>query len=46
LVTLREGLAVRDVHFFTWEEGMRAAGLDPDAIALPSRGKPAGSATS
>ena len=35
LVTLREGLVTRDVRFFTWEEGLRAAGLDPDAIALP-----------
>jgi ketosteroid isomerase-like protein len=38
LVTVREGLATRDVHFFTWEEGLRAAGLDPAAIALPKRG--------
>jgi ketosteroid isomerase-like protein len=37
LVTVREGLVTRDVHFFTWEEGLRAAGLDPDAIALPKR---------
>ena len=37
LLTVREGLVTRDVHFFTWEEGLRAAGLDPDAIALPKR---------
>ena len=39
LVTAREGLVTRDVHFFTWEEGLRAAGVDPDAIALPSGGR-------
>jgi ketosteroid isomerase-like protein len=39
LVTVREGLVVRDVHFFTWEEGLGAAGLDPDTVALPVRGK-------
>jgi ketosteroid isomerase-like protein len=39
LVTVREGLVTRDVHFFTWEEGGRAAGLDPGAIPLPPRGK-------
>jgi hypothetical protein len=39
LVTGREGLVTHDVHFFSWEEGLRAAGLDPDAIALPSRVK-------
>jgi ketosteroid isomerase-like protein len=37
LVTVREGLVTRDVHFFTWEEGLRAAGLDSDSVALPSR---------
>jgi ketosteroid isomerase-like protein len=45
LVTAREGLVTRDVHFFTWEEGLRAAGLDPDTISLPARGK-AGQAAS
>src|SRR4051794_3516008 len=39
LVTVREGLVTRDVHFFTWAEGLRAAGLDPDAIAVPKRGQ-------
>jgi hypothetical protein len=29
----------RDEGWFRWEEGLRAAGLDPDAIALPKRGK-------
>jgi ketosteroid isomerase-like protein len=45
LVTVREGLIARDQHFFAWEEGLRAAGLDPDAIAPPARGK-AGQAAS
>lgn len=34
LVTVRGGLIMRDQTFFTWEEGLRAAGLEPDAIAL------------
>jgi hypothetical protein len=37
LVTLRDGLVIRDQMFFSWEEGLRAAGLDPDGIALPKR---------
>ena len=39
LVTVREGLVARDQAWFTWEEGLRAAGLDPDFLALPSREK-------
>ncbi len=39
LVTLRDGLVTRDQGWFQWEEGLRAAGLDPDAIALPKRRK-------
>jgi ketosteroid isomerase-like protein len=39
LLTLRDGLATRDQGWFQWEEGLRAAGLDPDAIALPRRRK-------
>ena len=39
LLTLQEGLATRDQGWFQWEEGLRAAGLDPDAIALPKRAK-------
>jgi hypothetical protein len=48
LITLRDGLVIRDQMSFSWEEGLKAAGLDPDAIALPSRGKAPreGSATS
>jgi ketosteroid isomerase-like protein len=39
LATVRDGLVIRDQNFFSWEEGLRAAGLEPDAIALPVRGK-------
>jgi ketosteroid isomerase-like protein len=34
LVTVREGLVTHDQFFFSWEAGLRAAGLDPEAIAL------------
>ena len=34
LVEVRDGLVTRDRNFFTWDEGMRAAGLDPNAISL------------
>jgi hypothetical protein len=37
LLTGPEGLVTHEQVFFSWEEGLRAAGLDPDAIALPSR---------
>lgn len=36
LVELRRGLTVREREFLSWDKGLRAAGLDPDAIALPS----------
>jgi ketosteroid isomerase-like protein len=39
LVTVRDGLITRDQTFFSWQEGLRAAGLDPDAISLPLRGR-------
>jgi ketosteroid isomerase-like protein len=39
LVTLRDGLVVRDQTFWSWEEGLRAAGLEPDAIRFPVRAK-------
>jgi ketosteroid isomerase-like protein len=39
LITLRRGLAAQQQEFMSWDRGLRAAGLDPDAIALPSRGK-------
>jgi hypothetical protein len=35
LVTPRDGLVTRDQNFRSWEEGLRAAGLEPDAIPLP-----------
>jgi ketosteroid isomerase-like protein len=34
LVTLRDGLVIRDQNFTSWEDGLRAAGLDPNAVAL------------
>lgn len=40
LMTERGGLVAREQWFSPWERGLRAAGLDPDAIALPSRGLP------
>jgi ketosteroid isomerase-like protein len=38
LITIRDGLVVRDQNFFSWDEGLRAAELDRDALALPDRG--------
>jgi ketosteroid isomerase-like protein len=35
LLTLRDGLVSREQAFFSWEEGLHAAGLDPDAVAVP-----------
>jgi hypothetical protein len=46
LVTLRDGLITREQLLFGWEEGLRAAGLDPDAVALPVRGKTSQAASS
>ena len=37
LITLRGGLVSHDESYFSWDEGMRAAGLDPQAVALPER---------
>jgi ketosteroid isomerase-like protein len=34
LATVRDGAVVRDQNFFSWAEGLQAAGLEPDAIAL------------
>jgi hypothetical protein len=36
LMTLRGVLVTHEQLFFGWDRGLRAAGLDPDAIALPS----------
>jgi ketosteroid isomerase-like protein len=45
VLTFRGGLVVHEQEFLAWDKGLRAAGLDSDAIPLPSRGK-AGQATS
>jgi hypothetical protein len=39
LATLRDGLVAHEQYFFGWDKGLLAAGLDPDAIVLSSRGK-------
>jgi ketosteroid isomerase-like protein len=39
LVTVRDGLCVRDQEFMAWDKGLRAAGLDPDTLSLPPPGK-------
>src|SRR5919198_1844 len=46
LVTMREGLVAHHIAFFSWEEGLRAAGLDPDVVALPARRKTGETASS
>jgi ketosteroid isomerase-like protein len=33
LVTIKNGLVVRDSFFYSWEQGLRAAELDPEAWA-------------
>jgi uncharacterized protein len=43
LVTVRDGLITRDQEFRVWDKGLRAAGLDPNALPLPSRGTQAAS---
>jgi hypothetical protein len=37
LFTRRGAAITRQQDFFGWEKGLRAAGLEPDAIALPAR---------
>jgi SnoaL-like domain len=37
LSTPHEGLIERDQSWYSWEEGLRAAGLDPAGLALSSR---------
>jgi ketosteroid isomerase-like protein len=39
LLTVRDGLCAREQEFMSWDKALRAAGLDPDAIALPARGQ-------
>ena len=49
LATAPDGLVTHQQSFFSWDEGLRAAGLDPDAVALPARkraGEPGSSTTS
>jgi hypothetical protein len=36
--TFRRGLVVHEQQFLAWDKGLRAAGLDPEAIPLPSAG--------
>ena len=38
LVTIKRGLVTRDRFFYSWEQGLEAVGLDPDAF--PGTGKP------
>jgi ketosteroid isomerase-like protein len=40
LVTLPDGVVTHFQAFFSWEECLRAAGVDPAALTLPARGKP------
>jgi ketosteroid isomerase-like protein len=35
LATVRNGLVARDQTFFSWDEALRAAGLDPGGMTLP-----------
>jgi uncharacterized protein len=37
LATAPNGLVTHQQSFFSWEEGLRAAALDPNAVALPRR---------
>jgi ketosteroid isomerase-like protein len=37
VVTFRRGVIATEHEFWSWEKGLRNAGLDPDAIALPPR---------
>ena len=46
LLTLRGALVAHEQFFFGWDNGLRAAGLDPGAIALPFRGKAGHAASS
>ena len=46
LVTLRNGLVIRDQVFTAWEQGLRAAGLQPDTISLAVRGRTGQAASS
>ena len=39
LITPRGGLVAHERDFLAWNKGLRAAGLDPNNIALPSRAR-------
>jgi ketosteroid isomerase-like protein len=39
LLTVRGGVVARQQDFLSWEKGLRAAGLDADAIGLPARAR-------
>lgn len=39
LLTVSKGLITQQHTVYSWEDGMRAVGLDLDAIALPARGQ-------
>ena len=39
LMTRRGGLVAHEQDFLAWDTGLRAAGLDPDAVALPALGR-------
>jgi ketosteroid isomerase-like protein len=43
--TFRDGLVANEQEFLAWDKGLRAVGLDSNALALPSRGE-AGQAAS
>jgi hypothetical protein len=40
LLTIAGGLIAREQDFRSWDEGLRAAGLDRSSIALPHRQEP------
>jgi hypothetical protein len=37
LLTLKRGLVVHERGFLRWDDALRAAGLDPSALGLPTR---------
>lgn len=37
MITARHGLIVRDQAWFSWDDTLRAAGLDPATLSLPRR---------
>ena len=45
VLTPRDGLVAHERIFMAWDKGLRAAGLDPDAIVLPPPAKAAATAS-